>query len=239
MSLEVSKVLSEELEKRRSKNPKYSLRSFARDLDLSPSMVSRFLTGERSPSLETLQKMMKVLGLEERLRQLGMMIPKDEEYVRLSLQQREQINDWLFSSLMELFRSKKRTLSISGAAKALGQPMKEIERRVRVLVSLGLLKKTDRGYRTVAIKQSSIGLGKVVHQIHEGYLERAKKALEKESAPGISGATILIHPSRLEEARTRIREFRRSLSSFLAVKPEETEEELFRIQIALFSLEEN
>jgi uncharacterized protein (TIGR02147 family) len=245
MKSELSKLLFLELQKRKKKNARYSLRSFARDLELSPSMVSRFLAGERQPSVETLPKLLERLGIDETVKQQLLMatvknqeykIPKDEEYIELSLKQREQINDWIFSAMMELFRSKNRKLTISSVAKTLQQPVKEIEKRVQVLISLGLLRKTESGFKTLSMKQSSVGLGKVVNKIHEGYLGKAIEALHHEERD-ISGSTILIHPKRLAEARVRIKDFRRSLSAFLAVKPEENEEQLYRLQIALFSLE--
>jgi hypothetical protein len=77
----------------------------------------------------------------------------------------------------------------------------------------------------------------LVSVIHQGYFEQAIRSIHEDRLRDISGTTIWISRQRLEEAKKRIRDFRRSLSAFLAVRPEEKEEALFRIQIALFSLE--
>jgi len=59
----------------------------------------------------------------------------------------------------------------------------------------------------------------------------------KEDERNISGITVLSNPARIKEAAERIKLFRRSLASYLAVKPGDQEEKLYRVQIALFPLE--
>ena len=77
----------------------------------------------------------------------------------------------------------------------------------------------------------------LLNKIHEGYLNLAILSLNEVGESHHSGSTVLIHPKRVAEAQERIKAFRRSLSSYLAVKPEEKEEKLYRIQISLFTIE--
>ena len=58
-------LLRDELQKRRSRNPYYSLRAFARDMDVSPSRLSEVMNGKDVPTLETGRKMIDALGLPE------------------------------------------------------------------------------------------------------------------------------------------------------------------------------
>ncbi len=56
-------VLKAELIQRRAHSIHYSLRSFAKDLDISPSQLSRVLNGERGFSKTSAQKISRTLNL--------------------------------------------------------------------------------------------------------------------------------------------------------------------------------
>jgi len=58
-------VLRRELQNRQQKNPAYSMRAFARDLDLSASGLSEVLSGKHSLSLRRAITVSKKLGLSE------------------------------------------------------------------------------------------------------------------------------------------------------------------------------
>jgi transcriptional regulator with XRE-family HTH domain len=241
-----SELLQSDFRERRRKNSSYSLRSYARDLGIHPSLLIRYMRGERSPRIQTLKRLLdrmqadeavKLMVLNASIQGTAFVIPKDDEYVEVGLEQRERINDWIYSSMLELFRSKNRKFKLLDLSRFYGIPIREVEARIRVLMEVGLLVKTQSGFRTKTTRQSSRGLGNLVSVIHQGYFEQAIRSIHEDRLRDISGTTIWISRQRLEEAKKRIRDFRRSLSAFLAVRPEEKEEALFRIQIALFSLE--
>ncbi len=58
-------ILSNEYQRRKALNPLYSLRAFALNLDLDPSLLSRILTEKELPSLETAQKICQKLKLNQ------------------------------------------------------------------------------------------------------------------------------------------------------------------------------
>lgn len=57
-------VLKETLEARKSKNFSYSLRAMARDLNISPSTLSKIMNGKYSTSEKMLSEIVEKLGLE-------------------------------------------------------------------------------------------------------------------------------------------------------------------------------
>jgi uncharacterized protein (TIGR02147 family) len=59
----LSKLLSEELNRRQSRNKNYSMRAFAHTLSLEPSAFSKILKGHRIPTLLTLNKILEALQL--------------------------------------------------------------------------------------------------------------------------------------------------------------------------------
>ncbi len=248
MASAISKVLNHDFQNRKNKNKSYSLRSYARDLGVNAALLMRYMKSERKPSVPMLKKLLDAVQFDESIKLLilnsaieggDFKIPKDEEYVEVDIEKRLKMNDWIYSSLMELFRSKNRKISVRQAARLLGLPVNEVETRVSALIENGMIKKTEKGFRTKSVRQSSVSLGKLVSRIHEGYLNKAIEALSADDDSNISGTTILISEKRLEEAKKRIKDFRRSLSAFLALKEGEADEKLYRIQMAMFSLEKS
>lgn len=244
----IQELLKKELKKRQKKNSSYSLRSFARDLKLSPSMLSRYLAGEREPSPHSLGQILDVLDIDLILKKelldslvskKGLRLPQDSDYVELNSQQLGKLNHWLYFALLELLRSKNRKFTVNKIAKSLGIPEKEIAAKIEVLVDMGLLIKTESGFRSMDTKQTAKSSRKILDQIHAGYLDQAKAAMidSKEDERSVSGVTVLSTPVRIQEAAERIKLFRRSLASYLEVKPGEKSEMLYRLQIALFPLE--
>ncbi len=57
--------LQDELEKRCKKNPRFSLRAFARTLEVEPSALSKILHGKRALTPKMLMRMASQLGLPE------------------------------------------------------------------------------------------------------------------------------------------------------------------------------
>lgn len=65
MSFDLRRALLAELEDRRSKNPSYSLRSFARDIGMDASHLSGFLRGRRRISAHTAERIFLRLKIED------------------------------------------------------------------------------------------------------------------------------------------------------------------------------
>jgi uncharacterized protein (TIGR02147 family) len=237
----IKELLKSEFKKRQKKNPKYSLRSFARDLKLNPSMVSRFLAGEREPTTKTIEQILERLNMESVLAPRNLAGSEDQDFVEIDSAQIEKLNHWLYFALLERCQSERAIQSLSALAKELSQTIKEIESKVAVLTQMGLLIKTQKGYRARHAKQTAKVSRQVLDQIHSGYLEQAVIAMAqtKEEDRNNSGTTILVHPKRLAEANEKIKLFRRSLARFLEMKTGEegSAERLYRIQIALFPLD--
>lgn len=61
-----NKIILEKLEQRRLTNKYYSLRAFARDLKVSPSLISRVINGHIPLSLNTLEQIGSILNLTEK-----------------------------------------------------------------------------------------------------------------------------------------------------------------------------
>lgn len=76
------KVLLREIEKRKQKNSRYSLRAFASFLGVAPSTMSRILTNGQELSVEGTKKIMKKLNLNEEERILFIASVAEEKKLR-------------------------------------------------------------------------------------------------------------------------------------------------------------
>lgn len=65
MKRQIVRELQDILDKRREANHRYSLRAFARDLKMDPSVLSKILRGDRGISRINLLKLCKGLGFSE------------------------------------------------------------------------------------------------------------------------------------------------------------------------------
>jgi len=65
-----AEILVHDLARRKSINPRYSLRAYARRLEMDPSELSRVLAGKRSLSLPVCRKILPKLGLPKSKRTL-------------------------------------------------------------------------------------------------------------------------------------------------------------------------
>lgn len=79
------KVLLQEIEKRKEKNNRYSLRGFAKFLGIAPSTLSRILTNGQELSVGATRKIIKKLQLEEQNRLLFIASVAEEKKLRTLL----------------------------------------------------------------------------------------------------------------------------------------------------------
>ncbi len=142
-------LLRGELLRRSRRNPRYSLRAYARHLGIDPATLSQLLRGRRACTARTIRRLGMRLGLEEvtiaaceaaaseapaaprdaRLRQL-------EELLRDTL---EIAGEWHHHALLELARGAGFTPDSRRLAASLGLTVDEVNVAIQRLLRLGLL----------------------------------------------------------------------------------------------------
>lgn len=66
--MEYKEIIRQELNARKTRDPNYSLRSFAKDMELSPSSLSEMFSGKHHLSIRTFEKIAGKLNLGEGIR---------------------------------------------------------------------------------------------------------------------------------------------------------------------------
>ncbi len=246
---EPQKILRAELSKRVRKNPKYSLRSFARASGVSHTVLSLVMNGKRPLSRKAGAKLAGFLSLppEER-RQLthrGDDAPPaqisisslDADYRQISLDTFAVISDWYHLAILSLLVLPHARFEARWISHALSIPESEARLAMERLLRLELVEETAPGrFRQAgkAIKvENAVSTG-ATRLFHRQLLEKALEALETIPAEerDHSSMTLAIDSAHVPYARKRIQEFRRELAADLEAKG--NPEAVYELTVQLF-----
>jgi uncharacterized protein (TIGR02147 family) len=246
-----------------TRNPRYSLRALARDLQVSHTYLSLVMHGHKPLSASRALQIGQVLGWDQRkVHALLEATERDAEAkrrgggedggrggarprasrgrLRLELDRFRVMSDWYHLAILDLTTVKGFRADEAWVAKVLGLRRAEVEGAVRRLRRLGLLEVTDAGWRkththlSVPARKPSAAIRKY----HAQMIERIRLQLE-ESRPGdfetrdVTGSLMAIDARRIPEAKRRIARFRRRLIAYLT---EGEANELYQLNVQLFRL---
>ncbi len=238
--MRVIETLKEELEKRRRKNSRYSLRAFAKSLGISSSRLSEYLSGKRRPTLLVTRQIAPRIGLEPNdvrellVTQIDDVLQSDRSFHQFEEDEFRLIADWVHYAILSLLETRRRITSPEQVANALSVSTPEAREALDRLLRLGLVQKkygtwkcTGRDFTTTTDQVSS-----AIQRAHRQYLEQAISAINvvDVNSRDFSAVTIATTPEKMTEAKRRIERFRRDLMRFLE-SGEKTE--VFRLQIQL------
>lgn len=226
--------LQKEFTDRSRRNPRFSLRAFAKLLKMEASSVSQILAGKRRPSAKVVEKICDQLSVPPTIRaELLRSLPgkKNEvsevfqpNYIQLSADAFSVMADWYHYAILELPFAENFQSSPKWIAKKLGISATEAALAVERLERLELLeKKTGRLVRTEALLtnysegQSNSAMKELQRQVLQKALDAIDHVVQEEK--DITSMTMAIDPAKLPEAKQRIRQFRRDLCAFLEDGP--------------------
>lgn len=235
--------LLQEFEKRSLANPNYSLRAFARDLEVHSGTLSGILNQRRAVGSKTLAHIMKKLPLSasEKKKILStLMMPSQVRAEATPFIEEEVLNiikDWEHYAILAYLQLNKAKKTPGDIAKALRLPQPKLLRALSNLEKTGLVIRDGNN-----IKATCDGLvttrgipSPALREAHLQYIEKAKSALTDFSTNerDITGTTMAVSYKNLPKAKELIQQFRLELSELL----EQGEvDEVFRLNIQLFPL---
>jgi transcriptional regulator with XRE-family HTH domain len=235
------KVLSEEFAKKKARNKAYSLRSFARDLELDPSNLSKILKGQKEVGPRLQKKLAPIIGISEsELEAIGSAEARiaDRDYQAHSIEAFKVISSAHHYAILELFKLTNFEPTPKAIASRLGLTVTETQNSLRRLVHVGLLRKDSAG-RLVPIDDSSssilaVATSKAHRDQQREILDGAITALE--SIPlefrSQSSMTMAVDVARLDEARALIKKFRRQLDRLMSASSNLNE--VYQLSISLY-----
>jgi len=251
--------LKAELERRQRINPRYSLRSFAQNLELSPSFLSKVLNGKKNLSIESafdVSEKLQLSNTEKKLfcqwvakHSIGDIISEItsdnsentelDHAVNLELESFQVISDWYHFAIRELTETKGFKEDPNWIAQRLGISPKEAREGFARLIKLKLIdKKRGRYKKTAELMATPSGTpSQALRNHHSQMIHKANEALNTQSVleRSITGITIPTHPEKIEMVRDEIMKFRRRMAELLDTK---NPSEVYQLNIQLFRLTE-
>ncbi len=238
-------LLQKEFTTRCEKNPSYSLRSFAKSLGISHTVLSLVMSAKRPLSKGACEKVSERLNLGpvERQKLLTLQNAKSKkpikaaafEFQKVDLATFELISNWIHYAILSLLEVEGSEFEPKWLASRLGANEMQVRIAMDCLKELGLVKETKGKWKQTgkAIKVennvSTVGTKKFQKQL----LEKAIESLENDpiEVRDFSSMTLAMDPKDIPYAKERIRQFRRELTAELEVKGKPREVYNLTVQI--------
>lgn len=238
-------ILTSEFQRRQDRNPRYSLRSFAGFLGMSPAHLSQVLSGKRALSFKAAESIASRLSLPpvERQRLLGnlgtLSTSQDDADVfrRLREQEFAAIANWQDYALLGLANLDSNKADSRWISERLGIPVAQARATLNRLTELGIIKieggsfyQTGKPLATTQDVKSA-----AIRQFHRGLLQKAADSLDtvETAQRDFSAITMAIDPEKLSLAKKRIQLFRRQLCRELESGPQK---DVYTLAVQLFPL---
>ena len=215
--------LQMEFELRKNKNPRYSLRSFARALDIPPGRLSEYFSGKRSISHEAARKIGRRLHWKERDREsferLVVGSVPSTEIRRVCLDETEFLSNSLNFSLLCLLGTPGVQADKKWLAKRLKVSVHDLNQAMGCLIRLGFIVEGKEGWRVVheRIRTTTDIPSFALRKSQTETLLRAMESLEKDPVHlrEISTSTLKCSLEDMEWVKREIHKFRRKISKRL------------------------
>ena len=221
-----SALLKKELEQRKQKNPRYSLRSFAKNLGMSPAQLSQLISGKRRFSPESLRQVSEHLRLSPE--QASMLfsrtlvpshIATSEELRRRRLAEDEfrTIADWYHFAILSLGKIRGAKADPFWIADRLGITPTEAREALARLVRLGIIE-DGKSLKRLAPPLNVVSEipSTAIQSYHHKVLNLAQEKL-RDTPPhrrDFSAMTLATDSGKIPEIRKMIEEFQERLAAF-------------------------
>lgn len=237
--------IKNEFAKRKKKNSKYSIRSFAKQLNYNSANLSMILAGKRPLTFNTARQILTALELQEDKINRLLLALHSESLPDSAISQRylteEEISrtaGWQYFAILRVIELPGYSEDIKKIAKKIGCDLKLTKQSIETLLDLNLAK-WENGKLIPLAENLTTARGMTraaVRKCHLEYLEKAKEALNLgPEERDFSGITFNTSAKRMREAVVQIAEFRRSLFKFLSEGDGEPDG-VYRLNIQLFPL---
>ena len=216
--------LRSELRRRLSRNPRYSLRAFARQMGMAPSALSEILRGLRPLSFKAATRISDRLLLspverESLLRVTRQRRPTNLKRLRLENDAFSVIADWHHFGILNLASLPEFVLTSESVSQRLGISAQEGTEAIARLERMHLLEKREGRYHRVSdqVLAESASHHSALKRHHQQFLHRAERSLFSDPVPEreFTSITVAADPRNLEQVKAEVTAFAERLSRTL------------------------
>jgi len=236
-------ILKDDFLARQKRNGRYSLRAYARALQIHSSTLSAIMNGKRKISPQQAQKIMRVLEIPTKERKLILLSIMSEEketsvfYHTLSDDILSVVSGWEHFALLSCLdlskdgkTSEDLTKKLKLEAGTAEQALQRLKKFNLVIQSEDLWHATGKHFTT-----SDQVPCEALRKTHREYIQKALASVDVHNVEerDITGITLAISSNKLPIAKKMIANFRREMAEFLEDGPRD---EVYRLNIQLFPL---
>lgn len=249
-NIEYIQIIKSEFEERKTKNPAYSLRAFAKNLSIDPSSLSSILANKRALPLSKADSFIVKLKLDADksqafMRSLLSHVTKKTHNIVLEKAHTIEgedyfdiISEWEYFAVLSLTNLADFEPSASWISNRLGISLERGSEVFNRLVTLNLLEHDGTRYRPVYsnIKTSEDVASTALKKAHLEEMDLIKDKIINETVDRrhISSLTISVKKESFEKAKTLIRNFRKEMEACL--ETENDAEEVYQLAIQYYPL---
>lgn len=254
-------ILNNELEERSAKNASYSLRAFARDLNMNASRLSEILNRKKGISEKAANEVAKTLNLNEKEKEffvlsatsqhsrsnkskkeaaLNLKTQLKSKAHNITLEEFERAQNWYHFAIMELIELKDCKHTTEWFAKKLKLQKIVIQSALERLQSLGWIKfengkfiaRDNESESTYDIPSNAI------KKYHEEILTKAGQSLFTDDIKDreFLNMTLAFSQDQLEEAKASIRAFQKEFAEKF-YDPKKDKDSVYQLSVQLFRLD--
>lgn len=238
--MQTAQFITEEFAKRKARNPNFSIRAFAKWLDVSPAQLSQLMTGKRPLTPKTMNKIVNRLGLSPfEQRELAATVLKQEQP---TIQKREALSedrfrliaDWYHLAILSLTKVKGAKADPRWIARRLGISVEEANQAIVRLERLGIIS-TKPMFKQIAepFEVTSEIPSQAIQRFHKQNLQLAIEKLDTVPVHARQFQTVSINlePSQVLKFKKFIDEF---LDSAASKFENSKSNEIYNLNVQLF-----
>lgn len=256
-------ILTKELDQRVARNPRYSMRAYARDLSVSPSFLSEVLKGKWSPSRASARKICKGLQFGKHHTEYFCDLIDADNATNPARQKAAQkrlkafnnkpelydfpddvfksVADWYHLAIVSLLETKDHETSSEWIGHRLGIEAQVAQDAMDRLERLGILEYTDEGVKIVH-NQTAVNDGvspDAMRTFHSQILDKAKNAMltQPREERHLRCRVMAVSKDALPELNQLVQEFGSKLSAINAKYGDKEEVYLAAVQLARLSVD--
>lgn len=226
---------------RARKNPAYSLRAFAKYLEIDQSFLSKLLKGQRPITRELAAAIAPKLGLK--INQVADIFVNGTTsltgFLALSEDEFELLAEWHHFAIIELSKTDEFEADPHKIGKRLGIHVEEARDAIERLVRLGFIKVGEGTFKVLSPsttwsnnQKTSIARKKFQRTLLEKSLEAIDHVPFEFRENG--SLTVAINKSRMPEFKEKLKEVRKELSNYFQADDERNLDEVYQLTISFF-----
>jgi len=215
--MDLAQILHDELEKRKKRKSRYSLRIFARDLEVNRTTLSFVINKKRNLSKALTQKVIEKLRLSPVVAEELLQSPKNKgpEYKVIELETFELISSWYHQAIICLASLKTNRADPDWIATRLNIPVDKAAAALDRLVTLGLIqiKGTKLILTEIDISTPTDIPSSVLRNYHKENLALISNSLDNDSLDrrDMTSITFPLNAKDLPKMKEKIKRFQRNL----------------------------